>query len=213
VKELSFYEQVGIVIPGSLLLFGILFFMPEARPLFLKDGLTIGGFGLFLLIGYGAGHLTAAVGNLIETVAWLPAGMPSQWPASGRGNLLGPELQRRVIEKLSKRHSITVPSGNINRADWSGYWHIIYRDTNSVGPDTRIDAFNGAYGLNRGLAAASMLIALICALQQKTAWFVWSGTLVIIALLYLIRMRRFGVHFAREVFLRFVLLPDARPGA
>jgi len=45
-KNFSFYEQTGILIPGATLVFGLLFFFPEFRALFLSGGASIGGLGL-----------------------------------------------------------------------------------------------------------------------------------------------------------------------
>ena len=79
-KTLSFHEQTGILIPGAALVFALLFFFPEFRQLFFSDGVSIGGLGLFLLISYAAGHLAAALGNVLEAILWpLAGGRPSSW--------------------------------------------------------------------------------------------------------------------------------------
>jgi len=41
-SKLTFYEQVGIVIPGSVLLVGLLFYFPGLSALMAKDGVTLG---------------------------------------------------------------------------------------------------------------------------------------------------------------------------
>jgi hypothetical protein len=60
-NKLSFYEQVGIVIPGSVFLFGLVFYVPALRDVLAKDGISIGGLGIFVIISYAVGHLVAAV--------------------------------------------------------------------------------------------------------------------------------------------------------
>jgi hypothetical protein len=70
VNKLSFYEQVGIVIPGAVFLFVTMFYLPELRNVLGKDGVNLGGLGVFVLIAYAMGHLLGAVGNLIEAAYW-----------------------------------------------------------------------------------------------------------------------------------------------
>jgi hypothetical protein len=49
-KDFSFYDQTGLVIPGAVLPFGAIILFPKLRVYFDKDGITIGGLGLFLLL-------------------------------------------------------------------------------------------------------------------------------------------------------------------
>ena len=90
-NKLTFYEQVGIVIPGSVFLFGLLLFFPVLQTVFTKDGVSFGELGIFVLVSYAAGHLIAAVGNAIVPAATsaspirLPpstANMPSSAPTA-----------------------------------------------------------------------------------------------------------------------------------
>ena len=41
-NKLTFYEQVGIVIPGSVFLFGLLLFFPILQTVLTKDGVSLG---------------------------------------------------------------------------------------------------------------------------------------------------------------------------
>src|SRR5882762_6453481 len=104
-KNFSFYEQTGILIPGAALVFGLLFFFPEFRQLFFSDGVSIGGLGLFLLISYAAGHLAAALGNIMEACLWWASGgRPSNWVIKDKNSLLARELldilERLINERL-----------------------------------------------------------------------------------------------------------------
>src|ERR1700674_298977 len=78
--KMSFYEQLGIVIPGSVLMFGLILYYPGLQLITAKDGLSVGDLGLFVLIAYAAGHLVAAIANALETLFWGSlGGMPSDW--------------------------------------------------------------------------------------------------------------------------------------
>lgn len=49
-KKPTFYEQVGIVIPGAVFLFGLLFYFPPLRDLLAKDNVTVGQLGIYVLL-------------------------------------------------------------------------------------------------------------------------------------------------------------------
>lgn len=211
-KELSFYEQAGVVLPGAAILLGVIVLEPAVQPIFLGSGLTIGGLGLFVIIAYALGHLAAAVGNLLDGAIWLVAGgMPSQWPRDPERPLIGIEQRGVLLRKIEARIGTKLdPTTVIAKADWRSLFHVIYRDVLASGTAARVEVFNGSYGLNRGLAAASItLIPLVLHKAPDNAHW-WVGALLISAAVYSYRMFRFGVHFAREVFIRFLLLPDSR---
>lgn len=211
-KDLSFYEQAGIVLPGSAVLFGVLYLIPELRPLFMDKGLTVGGLGLFLLLAYALGHLVAAVGNLLELLIWWPVGgMPTTWVRSSKTRLLTTDQLERLRLKMKPRLGLDLPTVHgIPKKEWRGHFGLLYRDVLASGAAGRIETFNGNYGLSRGLAAAMLLLAGLVAVRQLEDWHRWSFALVVVGALYVSRMCRFGLHFAREVYLRFLLLPDAR---
>jgi hypothetical protein len=103
-KKLTFYEQVGIIIPGSVLLFGLLFFFPSLKELLAKDGVSVGQLGIFVLLSYAAGHLIAAVGNFGESLTpWTASRQLLQrWSESVQSS-----LYRSVGRSLA-------PNGNLN---------------------------------------------------------------------------------------------------
>src|ERR1700674_3469751 len=124
-NKLSFYEQVGIVIPGSVFLFGLVFYVPALRDVLAKDGISIGGLGIFVIISYAVGPLVAAVGNVIENLYWrLKGGMPSSWIV-GRSPRLLSSSQIAKIEVLAvSRLGLSVPPF----AELiEGAWHPIFR--------------------------------------------------------------------------------------
>jgi hypothetical protein len=82
----TFYEQVGIIIPGSILVFGLVLYYPELKLLTTKDSMSVGDLGLFVLIAYAAGHLIAAVANPLESMFWgLLGGMVAFLATASRG--------------------------------------------------------------------------------------------------------------------------------
>lgn len=208
-KKLTFYEQVGIVIPGSVLLFGLLFFFPALKELLAKDGVSVGQLGIFVLLSYAAGHLIAAVANAGEGLLWKPfGGMPSEWVVRERTSLLSDDQRARLPRKLEARLGIAVVDVvGMDRKRWFPISRQIYTDVERNGKKDRIETFNGNYGLNRGLAAGCFALACVALLND---WRVSLGLLGFCCA-YVYRAYRFGVHYARELYVQFLLMADA-PG-
>jgi hypothetical protein len=211
-KALSFHEQTGIVIPGAALVFALLFFFPEFRALFFSDGVSIGGLGLFLLISYAAGHLAAALGNVLEAFLWpLLGGRPSSWVVKENCTLLAPEQINSLETLIKQRLRLEIPAvRGMNPKQWLPISRQIHADVMSNGKPARIEGFNGNYGLNRGLAAALLALVLIGVAFSDTDWRV-TISLLPIALIYMYRMYRFGVSYASELYVQFLLLPAQPP--
>jgi hypothetical protein len=99
----TFYEQVGIIIPGSLLVFGLVLYYPELKILTTKDAFSIGELGLFVLIAHAAGHLIAAIANALENLFWgALGGMPSDWVTRDPPGLLSAEQVENLRTKVSR---------------------------------------------------------------------------------------------------------------
>lgn len=203
-NKLSFYEQIGIVIPGALFLTVLIVLAPSIIPDLTLHDVSIGEFGIFLLIAYAAGHAIAAVGNVVETIWWWPqGGMPSNWVIRPKQSILSESQRARLAVRIKEVCDLDVPALNgMNRADWKPIFGQIYRSSLSKA-QTRIETFNGNYGLNRGLASALLCAAAISEAFEPTRWHLWA-VLVAVSLIYLYRMNRFGVHFAKEVFFVFL---------
>lgn len=209
-KDLSVYEQLGIVIPGAGLLLGVLVLEPAIQPLFLGNGLSVGGLGLFIIIAYALGHIVAAAGNVIDSLIWAClGGMPSQWARKPKNPIVSESQRAAICRKANSRHGIAVATDVVVPASaWKHCFHVIYRDVMRNAPSTRIDGFNGSYGLNRGLAASCLLLLPLLWHKAPADWEWWAAGLIAMSATYAFRMCRFGVHFAREVLIGFSLLPD-----
>ncbi len=208
-NKITFYEQVGIVIPGSVLLVGLLFYFPALNALLAKDGVTLGQFGIFLLLSYAAGHLIAAIGNLVENLLWrLTGGMPSDWVTKPDASLLSSQQVDLLERKVRSRLGMTIDKvRGLDRKIWWPISRQIYADVAKNGKPERIDTFNGNYGLNRGLSAACLALACVAALQAH--WPVTIG-LIVLSGVYVYRAYRFGMHYGRELYLQFLVLNEGK---
>jgi hypothetical protein len=207
VNKLTFYEQVGIVIPGSVFVFGLLFFFPGLQTVLTKDGVSLGDFGIFLLLSYAAGHLIAAIGNVGERLFWwFFGGMPTDWITKTGTTLLSSSQVDLVDKKVQARLGITDKVRGLDPKVWWPISRQMYADIAKNGKPDRIDTFNGMYGLNRGLAAATFSLPCVAAGQCK--WSIAVG-LILLTAVYDYRAYRFAVHYGRELFLQFLVLDDA----
>ena len=206
-NKLTFYEQVGIVIPGSVFMFGLFLFFPALQTVLATQGVSLGDFGVFLLLSYAAGHLIAAIGNAAESILWpLVGGMPTDWITKTEPSLLSAAQIDLLEGKLEGRLGIKEKVRGMDQKAWWPISRQIYADVAKNGKPDRIDTFNGNYGLNRGLAAATFALACVAAVDGK-----WSMALVLLVLtvVYDYRAYRFGVYYGRELYLQFLVLNDA----
>jgi hypothetical protein len=142
VNKMTFYEQVGIVIPGSVFLVGLLFYFPALNALMAKDGVTLGQFGIFLLLSYASGHLLAAFGNALEWLLWKVAGgMPTDWVTkTGGTSLLSASQIDAVQAKVNARFGSNLAKiPGMDRKTWFPISRQIYADVAKNGKPDRID--------------------------------------------------------------------------
>src|SRR4029453_7263377 len=204
-QKLSFYEQIGIVIPGSVLVFALVLYYPQLQILTAKDGISVGELGLFVLIAYAAGHLIAAIANALEGLFWgILGGMPSDWVTRDPPALLSPQQIENLRTKIATRLDVTIDRmPGLDKKTWLPISRQIFADVVKNGKPDRIDTFNGNYGLNRGLASACLVLVLVALAHLD--WMIGLG-LFLAAAIYSYRAYRFGVHYARELYLQFLVL-------
>lgn len=210
-KQFDFYEFTGILTPGALFLSGLVYLWPEATRIDSFKDLSVGGLGIFVLLAYVAGHLVQTVGNIIEWVWWkIFGGMPTDWIRSGKKHLLAPAQLQKLHTVIQARLGLSLPENleDLTSGAWYGITRQVYAAIAGAGRATRVDTFNGNYGLHRGLFAAALLIACLSLISPVTSEFM-TGLLVGIAVLASSRMHRFAKHYARELFVQFLQLPAA----
>lgn len=212
IREFDFYEFAGVLAPGTTVIMATAMIFPDKVSPILKTGLSLGDLGVITIMAYVIGHLTQAIGNGVECVWWwVRRGWPSDWIGQGRVGLLN-KKQMDILEN-SIESRLGLGGIKLSKDNTRAKWHPVTRQIHAVvagaGKAARVEIFNGNYGLFRGIAAA-MLVAFTMALiaAPKTGWPVKSLILAAFALA-LFRMQRFGKHYARELFVQFLSLPNA----
>lgn len=189
-----------------------MFYIPALRDLLAKETISVGGLGIFLILSYAAGQLIAAVGNLIEGIYWrLRGGMPSGWVIGPKPRLLNPSQISRLQAAVAQNLGLELPTlSELTGTAWFPIFRQIYSYTETNGKPARAEAFNGNYGLNRGLGVSTLALSLIAIASDPYHWAIALG-LFIASLTYLYRMHRFGVHYAREVYSQFLSISSGPP--
>lgn len=211
-KTFDFYEFTGILVPGSITIVAILLLFPQSRTTFFPPDLSVGDLGLFVVLAYAAGHITQAVGNGVEWLLWrIMGGMPTDWIRTRTHPLLAEEQIQALPVKLASGlniHIATIDATHLSARAWYSLTRQIYAAVAAQSRNGRVDTFNGNYGLNRGIASA-LLIGLILLLFVH-GFFYWQFVLLLLIStgIALYRTYRFGVRYARELYIQFLQLPD-----
>lgn len=204
-RTFTFYEFTGFLVPGALAITGIAFIYPSTREaLFIKD-VSLGDLGLFVVISYASGHFIQALGNAMEWLWWRAlGGMPTDWIRTGKKSVLSPVQMNLLMCRLAK----LLEADKFNVAEMSADdWHAVTRQVHAVvvmqAKIEQLETFNGNYGLNRGIAAALIVIAAAILMRDAAGWRAALAA-VAGAVVALLRMHRFAKRYARELFVQFL---------
>jgi hypothetical protein len=200
-RNFDFYEYAGIIMPGAVVVMALVWVFPESRALFSKEGVTFGEFGLFIVIAYAAGQLVQAVGNYLEWVWWKCWG---GWP-SGRvlcGKYLSTDQHRRLRDALRPVLGDADPC-KLSEPEKLAIVREVYSEIAGAGKASRVDTFNGNYGLMRGLAAAFVMTFALAIVTSQG--IIALCVLAVLFLLAIHRMHRYGRHYATELFTQFLV--------
>ena len=206
-KEFDFYGTTGVIAPGMVLIVGmvILFFPDQGEALKTISDVSLGSLGVGMILAYVAGQLLQAIGNGLETVWWcFFGGMPTDWIRSPSQNIIAPSQRDLILIRL--RIDLNTPSFEFAAADTNS-WQSITRQINASiarsGMLLRVDIFNGNYGLCRGIASAFLVLLSGAIIYNWRAWQIEVALLLLMALA-IYRMHRFGVRYARELFVQYI---------
>ncbi len=224
-RKFDFYEFTGVVLPGVVLLVGAALILPGGREVLDPAAISSGGLGLLLVFGYVAGQLVQALGNGLERAFWsLEGGMPTDWTRSGPERLLA----SRQIEQLGRKLAVLLGTAepvdprSVPKKEWPAVVRQVYAAVAGARRNARVDVFNGNYGLHRGLAASFLVLffleAFLVVIQKLDGSFSPAGhardgaiLLLLLAAAALYRMRRFGIHYGRELLVQFLALEKDEP--
>lgn len=210
-KEFNFYDITAVIAPGMVLIIGVvLLFFPGQQDVLEKvSKISVGSLGVGVILAYVVGQLLQAVGNGLEAVWWwFWGGMPTDWVRSNNHPVLSPQQRDRLQDRV--RVALGSPSMELVSCashDWYSVTRQIYAAVSGAGRSARVDAFNGNYGLCRGVAASLVSLLVATAIVDWRSWRV-ELTLILLISLAVFRMHRFAVRYGRELFVQYLQLPE-----
>jgi len=206
-RSLEFYEFVGIIAPGIVLIFGVLLSLFEIEILLRTE---LGASLLVLVFAYVAGHLVQGFGNLLEVMWWkCHGGMPTDWVKARSEPLLSVDQRNALLRAIREKYGYKDGfEREMSSRDWFLLVRSMYSEIESRQQTRRIDIFNGNYGLMRGVAVAFVLSGLFAIFWPEGKIVLGVGFLVLAALA-VYRMHRFAKYYGREVFLKYLQVTNA----
>jgi hypothetical protein len=198
------YEYTGVILPGAVVVLTASLLFPEVKDMLGKDGVSLGGLGVFVVASFVVGHIVQALGNTIE---WFGAGVYGQGRSdvilSPDQSLIAPSQRDRL--RTAVLGAFHVDLDGMKPAAWSSIRREMYAHVKAAGATERIDAFNRTYGLQRGLTAGLFAAAAMILLVSPLRWPV-AAAMIFGVFLALFRMRRFSDHYARELIVEYLRL-------
>jgi hypothetical protein len=206
----SYYDFFGILAPGTVLLVGLLLLFGQRPSAGFIEGIGVGGLGILAILGYANGQMAQAFGNVFENgYWWFWEGKPTHWVRTGRHERLS--FSEKQIERLQDvcRTELGIDLEkdipDLSASAWQGITRQFYAAVENRGQTRRITTFNSKYGFHRGLTVAALLLA-VAAFVDGRFWVGFAGLGAAILTLY--RMHRFARHYARELFVQAIQLPE-----
>lgn len=201
-KELSLYDILGVLTPGAIVTVGIITVFPEASTVLANKSITVGEFGLVVLVSYIIGNLIAGLGNFLEGFYWrLRGGWPTERAVRNDCAIIQAREREALEEKLVANKLIKAGErvAELPPKDWRGISRRIYLEVTNQNARNRIEIFNAQYGMNRGIVAGFIILEALVILH--IGFSLWRIELLLAActIMACYRMERFGRYYASEL--------------
>ena len=214
--KFEFYDLLGILVPGSILLALIALSFPEITSVFASIGFP-DAFAVICLTAAAifAGHLVQALSSLLEPVLdWTWGGRASE--RALRGQLPSRYFPNDTAERIRAKLIRAVGSGATERSFFLYAMQIAETSANS-----RVSKFNGLYAYHRALVTllflgfALLLVAIFWGPAE--AWPIRdkiTALMIVILLLVIVwyRAKQRAYYYVREVLTTAERVIDLKSG-
>lgn len=210
-KQLNLYDMLAVVAPGAVLVIGLSHLFPALGVLLASKELSLGDFGLVLLSSYVAGNLLSPISHVVQAIWFKCRGgsYTSRIPKKDSGILHQTEIE--ALNRKARKYSMLKEDEDI-RGISASHWEALTRQIRAFlanrGSVDRIEIFNAHYGLNRGLAAALLVIIIAVGLCRRVEGLPTIGGLLVGLFLAIYRMNDFGRYYATELMRHFINFTD-----
>lgn len=202
------YDYIGVILPGSAVLFAGMVAEPEFRGLFGKGGIDVAGLGLFLIMSFVTGHIVQSFGNLIEyALKHVPGGNPADELLSQAQKIVAPGQRAKLAGKL--KADMDAELDGMDSPSWLAIRRQMYASLPKGAARERLESFNRTYGMLRGMSAALLVIAAAIMILRPSAW-AFAAVAAACSAATLMRMVRFSATYMRELVVQYLIA--RRPG-
>lgn len=209
-EQFKLYDLIAVVGPGAVLVISLSLLFPESARLLTNKDLSVGEFGMVLIASYLAGNLMAPISHLVQA-AWFRC-------CGGNHTDRIPQKESKILHRAEiDALNAKLRAASILRMDEDvrgitlTHWRSVVRRMRAYlaaqGSLDRIEVFNAHYGLNRGLAAAFLILSIVVGSTQGLATS-WRIILPLLGgmTLAIYRMNDFGYYYATELIRHFLNL-------
>lgn len=210
-KQLNLYDMLAVVAPGAVLVIGLSHLFPALGVLLASKELSLGDLGLVLLSSYVAGNLLSPISHFVQAVWFKSRGgsYTSRIQKKNSGILHQTEIE--ALNRKARKYSMLKEDEDIHGISAS-HWEALTRQIRAFlanrGSVDRVEIFNAHYGLNRGLAAALLVIIIAVGLCKWAEGLPAIGGLFVGLCLAIYRMNDFGRYYATELMRHFINFTD-----
>lgn len=190
---------------------GLSHLFPALGVLLASKELSLGDLGLVLLSSYVAGNLLSPISHFVQAVWFKSRGgsYTSRIQKKNSGILHQTEIE--ALNRKARKYSMLKEDEDIHGISAS-HWEALTRQIRAFlanrGSVDRVEIFNAHYGLNRGLAAALLVIIIAVGLCKWAEGLPAIGGLFVGLCLAIYRMNDFGRYYATELMRHFINFTD-----
>jgi hypothetical protein len=217
------YEFIGLIVPGTVALLVGAAALGNVSLFSELEKISVGGFGVVVILAYVTGHVADMIGTWIETLWWRISGMPTDRIIRGTASGFNAEAMTMLNGQIEKWFGLHpgLPRKDMSKADSYTLTRRIYATVAAAGMASRTDAFLRTYGLMRSLMGAFLILSFIAVANYFGAIGPRdfdSGSTLRAALAFFVaacvafsRMTYFGRTYARELFVQFMQIGNPKP--
>jgi hypothetical protein len=200
------FEYLAYIIPGTILLYGILWLSPDLKAPLVDEKIDLGSFGIFVILAFVAGLLVHAIAHYVpEQWVLRPLGLVHRTDAliCSDAELRGIAIKKAISDKLHEDME-TICKNNDARSKQRVLRQIFAGEQKGGTHHDRVELFEGRYYLLLDLSAVFIILIPVSIILRPAWWRASVPLLLIATLLSLERTSYFDRIYASELIQSFL---------
>ena len=177
-------EFLAYVVPGAVLVLGLMILFPAIRAIFGRGRIDIGGLGIFIIMSFVAGLMIQNVGYVIVEKPLERLGLVYRTNAIVPKNqtLLRQDLRQTLRATIQKQFTTDIDTLNLNDPkhfqEWRETVRNIYTQVLLERRSARLESYSQHYQLSINLSMSFLLLATLCgtiiAIRYRRQSWLWG---------------------------------------